>query len=83
MVLRNALDDAIDYRENKTAYERGDLIREYSISTFDLKALQSVIDGRIPLLFHVNRASDISVIVNIVDEYKIQAIIAGGLRLGW
>ena len=78
MILRNALDDAIDYRENKTAYERGDLIREYSVSTFDLKALQSVIDGRIPLLFHVNRASDISVIVNLVDEYKIQAIIAGG-----
>ena len=78
MVLRKALDDAIDYRMNKTAFERGDLIREYSISTFDLKALQSVIDGTIPLLFHVNRASDIGVIVNMVDDYEIQAIIAGG-----
>jgi len=78
MVLRQALDDAIDYQINRLAFERGDLIREYSISTFDLKVLQSVIDGTIPLLFHVNRASDIGVIIDMVDDYEIQAIIAGG-----
>ena len=36
--LRAALADALDYRRNKAAYERGDW-REYSVSTADLEAL--------------------------------------------
>ena len=77
MVLRAALNDANDYRQNRSAYERGDW-REYSVSAADLETLQSVLDRSTPLLFNVNRASDISVILELATDFNIRAIIAGG-----
>lgn len=76
MVLRGALDDALDYRDNKDAVARGQW-REYSVSVADLEALQGVLNREIPLLIHANRASDISVVLSIVAEYNIRAVIAG------
>jgi len=76
-ILRMALDDAIDYRENRAAHSRGDW-RDYSLSTADLDALSLVLDGSSALLFDVNRASDISVVISLAMEYGIRAIIAGG-----
>jgi len=76
-VLRAALDDAIDYQRNKEAYDRGDW-REYSVSGSDLDALQRVLDRSAAMLFNVERASDISVVLSIAAEYNIRAIIAGG-----
>jgi imidazolonepropionase-like amidohydrolase len=40
-ILRTALDDAIDYRQNKSSHDRGDW-RDYSVSAADLDALQRV-----------------------------------------
>jgi len=77
MILRAALNDAKDYRQNRSAYERGDW-REYSISAADLDVLQSVLDRSVPILFNVNRASDISVILRLAAEFNLRAIIAGG-----
>ncbi len=77
MVLRAALSDANDYRQNRSAYERGDW-REYSVSATDLDTLQNVLDRSTPMLFNANRASDISVILGIAAEFNIRAIIAGG-----
>jgi len=76
-VLRSALDDARDYRQNKAAYSRGDW-REYSISAADLEALSTVLAGDAALLFNVHRASDIEVVLGIAAEYGIRAIVAGG-----
>lgn len=76
-ILRTALDDAIDYRRNKGAYERR-AWRDYSVSAADLDALQTVLDRNAAMLFNVNRASDISVVLDIAAEYNIRAIIAGG-----
>ena len=76
-ILRAALDDAIDYRENQEAYSRGEW-RDYSLSTADLDALSTVLDGSTALLFNVNRASDISGVVSLAEEYGIRAVIAGG-----
>jgi len=76
-ILRAAIDDAIDYGQNKSAYERGDW-RDYSVSTADLEALQRVLSREAALLFNVNRASDINVVLGLAEEYNIRAIIAGG-----
>ena len=76
-VLRAALDDAIDFRENRAAYARGDW-REYSVTTTDLEALVAVLDGRKSMLFNANRASDISVVLELAETYGIHAIISGG-----
>jgi imidazolonepropionase-like amidohydrolase len=76
-VLRAALDDAIDYQSNKAAYDRGDW-RDYSVSRTDLDALQLVLNRSAALLFNVDRASDISVVIGVAADYNIRAIIAGG-----
>ncbi len=77
LALRNALDEAVDYRDNKRDFERG-LRREYVYSAVDLDALQDVIAGRVPLLVNVHRASDIEILIQLTRAYRISAIVAGG-----
>jgi imidazolonepropionase-like amidohydrolase len=77
LTLRQALDEAVDYRENKAAYDRGDW-RDYHFSRADLDALQLVLQRRIPLLARVNRAIDISVAVETAIEYRIRLVVVGG-----
>ena len=77
LVLRDALDEANDYRANKNAFERGQR-RPYEHSVADLEALQSVLTGDVPLLAGVERASDIEVLVRLTAEYGIRAIVVGG-----
>lgn len=75
--LRAALTDALDYRRNKAAYERGDW-REYSVSTADLVALVSVVEGNRSMIFAANRASDIEIVIKLASEFGLSAIIIGG-----
>ena len=75
--LRAALTDALDYRQNKTAYERGDW-REYSVSSADLEALLSVFDGNRSMIFNANRASDIEIVIKLASEFSFSAIVVGG-----
>jgi len=75
-VLRSALVDAQDYRQHKAAWERGDR-RDYSVTGADLEALQPVLDGKVPLLVRVNRASDISVLLGLAKEFSLRMILLG------
>ena len=77
LTLRNALDEALDYREHKGDFERG-MRRPYAHSVADLEALQGVINGNTPLIANVNRASDIEVLIDFVNDYSVKAIISGG-----
>jgi len=77
MAFRTALDDAIDYRRNKDAYERGQR-REYSLSMADLDALQPVIAGRTPVIATVNRAADIESLLDVVEAYRLALVVYGG-----
>jgi imidazolonepropionase-like amidohydrolase len=77
LVLRNALDEAADYRDHKSDFERGER-REYQHSIADLKALQDVIAGNTPILVGINRASDIETLVSLTQTYGLRAIISGG-----
>jgi imidazolonepropionase-like amidohydrolase len=77
LILRSALDEAIDYSQHKNDFERG-ARRTYGHSVMDLEALQGVLNGVTPLFVDVNRASDIEVLIQLVDEYDIRAIISGG-----
>lgn len=76
LAIRAAFDDAIDYRQNKAAFDRGDW-RDYSVSSRDLDAILTLLDGDIPLMVNVNRASDISVALQLASDYRIRMIIAG------
>jgi imidazolonepropionase-like amidohydrolase len=77
LTLRNSLNEALDYREHKGDFERG-MRRNYTHSMTDLDALQGIINGNTPLLVNINRASDIEVLINLVEEYSLSAIITGG-----
>jgi imidazolonepropionase-like amidohydrolase len=77
LILRNALQEAVDYRDNKGDYERG-MRREYQHGVADLDALQGVIAGNVPLLVNIERASDIEILIRLAEEFGLKAIISGG-----
>lgn len=72
LMLRSALDEAASY-----AVKPGEL-EDYNMSLSDLVALQGVLNGDVPLFVDVDRASDISVLIDVVAEYRVRAIIVGG-----
>ena len=77
LVLRNALDEAADYRDHRADFERG-LRRDYRHGIADLEALQGVIAGNIPILVSVDRASDMEILIDLTRDYGLNAIITGG-----
>ena len=77
LTLRNALDEALDYREHRGDFERG-MRREYVHSVTDLDALQGVVNGNTPMIVAIDRAADIETLISLVNEYSLKAIIAGG-----
>ncbi len=70
--LRAALDEAQSYGDDPGERE------DYKLSLSDLDALQGVLSGDVPIYVNINRASDISVLIDLVDEYGLNAIIVGG-----
>lgn len=77
LVLRNALDEALDYRDHKGDFERG-MRRDYMHSIADLEAMQSALTGATPMLVNINRASDIEILIRLAAEYGIRPVIVGG-----
>jgi imidazolonepropionase-like amidohydrolase len=77
MRLREILDDARDYRTRRAEYERNQS-RTMAASRLDLEALLPVLDGRVPLVVNVDKASDIEAALKIAEEYEVRMIVAGG-----
>lgn len=81
LLLREALDDAVDYARNREAYNAGRR-RAYALSRLDLEALLPVVRGDIPLVVQANRASDIRAAMRLSQEYDLGLVVAGALE-GW
>ena len=79
--LRQALDDAKDFSRNRKAALAGDH-RDYVLSYADLAALEPVVNGTKPLLVRTNRASDISIILDLAKNFQLQLILSSALE-GW
>jgi len=77
LVLRDALDQAIDYIANKNSFRLSES-NAYTYSIGDLRALTGVLDGSVPLLANVHRASDIEVLIRMCGDYDIRCHISGG-----
>ncbi|MGI9286808.1 MAG: amidohydrolase family protein [Pseudomonadales bacterium] len=75
--LREVLQDTQDYIANKLAYE-GHGRREYAAKRLDLEALEAVLQGKIPLVLSVDRASDIEAALRLARDFELRLIIAGG-----
>jgi len=77
VALNNALDDVRDYSRNRAAFNRAET-RQYSLSRADLEALIPVVEGRMPLLVSVSRASDILQVLKIARERNLRLILDSG-----
>lgn len=79
--LRDAFAQAQDYRRNPAAFggrERGSLL-----TRADAQALLPVLDGRMPLLVHAERASDIRAALSLRAAYPGLRLVLVGAAEGW
>ncbi|MCA9621684.1 MAG: amidohydrolase family protein [Myxococcales bacterium] len=80
--LRELFDDARTYRKNKGGFDRRQ-VRELGASRLDLEVIVDVLERRLPIVVHVDRASDIASVLRFLDEQKdgnqrLRAAIASG-----
>jgi imidazolonepropionase-like amidohydrolase len=75
--LREILEDTRVFRTRRADYERAQT-RQLAVSRLDMEALVPVLEGRVPLIVDVDRASDIETAMKIAREYGIRLIVMGG-----
>jgi imidazolonepropionase-like amidohydrolase len=75
--VREAFDDARTFQKSRAAWERNQT-RPFAPSRLDLESLASALDGKLPVVFHVDRAADIHTTLGIAREFKLRPVIAGG-----
>ena len=81
VALRAILADVRDFARRRMAYDRGET-RDYLLSRADLEALVPVVEGRMPLLIGVDRASDIRDALAFAREERLRIILEGAAE-GW
>lgn len=79
-VLRQMLLDAGRYREAQQAYERSPRGTRRPDQDRSLAALLPVLDGAMPVVMYADREREIARALDLADEFKLKAIIAGGLE---
>ena len=75
--LRELLDDTKFFQIHRDAFDRAQT-RPFAASRLDLQAMIPVIQGRLPLLITVDRASDIDAAMRLARDYNVKLIIGGG-----
>ncbi len=79
-VLRQMLLDAGRYREAQLAYERSPRGTRRPDQDRSLAALLPVLDGALPVVMYADREREIARALDLAEEFKLKAIIAGGLE---
>ena len=79
--LRELFDDARALKRNPGGYDRRQM-RELGASRLDLLVVGDALDGRLPVVFHVDRASDIVGVLAFAEEQGIRAVLASAAE-GW
>ncbi len=77
LYLREALEDARDFRANRGAYDAARR-RPYLLDRMDLEALEPVLRGEIPLVVSVDRASDIESALALARDFGLKLVVSGG-----
>lgn len=80
-MLRNAFHEAQAYRRNPSSYE--DRGKDALLTRTDAAAIVPVIEGRMPLLVHVERASDILTLIELKREFPTLRPVLVGATEGW
>ena len=79
--LRDALAQALDYRRNPAAFDGRS--RDSLVKRADVQPLLDVLDGKVPLLVHVERASDIRTVLALPRTYPKLRLVLVGATEGW
>lgn len=75
--VREAFDDARAFAKRRDAWERNQS-RPFAASRLDLEALGLSLRGKVPVVFHVDRASAILAALGVARDFELRAVIAGG-----
>lgn len=75
--LRELLEDTRFFQTRRAAYDRAE-VRDFAASRLDLQAMIPVVQGTLPLVIAVDRASDIDAALRIAREYNLKILIGGG-----
>jgi imidazolonepropionase-like amidohydrolase len=78
--LRQMLLDAQRYREAQRVYEQSPRGLRRPSQDRSLEALLPVLDGRTPVVMYAEREREVQRALDFADEFKLKAIIAGGLE---
>jgi hypothetical protein len=81
VALKAALQDVRDYMKNRAAYDRAGY-RNLALSKADLEALIPVVQGKMPVIAIVHRASDIRAVLKLSREEGFKVILSGAEE-GW
>lgn len=79
--FRNALDQARIYARNPSGY--GGQSSDALLNRVDAAALVPVVQGRVPLLVHVEQARDILNVLALREDYPQLSLILVGVSEGW
>lgn len=80
--VRNGLREALAYARNPAGYEGGK-DRDAILTRADAAALVPVVQGRMPAIVHVERASDILRVIDLKREFPNLKLILVGVSEGW
>ena len=75
--LRELLEDTKFFQTHRDAFDRAQT-RPFAASRLDLQALIPVIEGKLPLLVTVDRASDIDAAMRLARDYNVKLMIGSG-----
>ncbi len=78
--FRQIMLDAQTWREANALYEKNPRGLRRPAPDKALIALQPALAGTLPVVFHVNNAQDIRRALSLAQEFKLNAMIAGGLE---
>lgn len=80
-MLRDAFAQAQDYRRNPGAF--GGREKDSLLKRGDAEALLKMLDGQMPLVVHVERASDIRTVLGLTRDYPKLKLVLTGVSEGW
>lgn len=80
--LQNGLAEAQRFARNPAAFDSG-RDKGSLVKRLDAEALVAVVEGRMPLVVHVDRASDIVAVLGLRNDFPKLRLILIGAREGW
>lgn len=75
--LRELIEDTRAYQRRRADFERAQT-RPFVASRLDLEAMIPVVEGRLPLIVQVDKASDIQAALKLARDNGLRLVIAGG-----